>query len=267
MSTEGNGAPSASDGFAHPVERELARVFDELGIAWEYEPHTIVLERDADGGVREAFTPDFYLPELDVYVECTVMRQPRTSRKRRKVRKAREAGLNVEVLFRRDFVRLARRWKLTESPTLLGETLPDVSASTGRGTETGEMHDAASELGGIEFLVEEEHPSPGTALFSVRGEADLHVAPDVRDRIAAAIADGASEVVVDLSDATFVDSMTLGVLLAAMKRLRARGGQLRLVVPRAEVRRIFEITLLDRVFSLYGTRQEALVAAAASDAL
>ena len=128
------------------------------------------------------------------------------------------------------------------------------------------MRDAASELGGIEFRVEEEHPSPGTALFCVRGEADLHVAPDVRDRIAAAISDGATEVVVDLSDATFVDSMTLGVLLAAMKRLRARGGQLRLVVPRAEVRRIFEITLLDRVFPLYGTRQEALVAAVASDA-
>jgi hypothetical protein len=120
MSTRGNGAPSASSGFAHPVERELARVFDELGIAWEYEPHTIVLERDADGGVREAFTPDFYLPELDLYVECTVMTQSRTRRKRRKARKAREAGLNVEVLFRRDFVRLARRWRLSGVADALG---------------------------------------------------------------------------------------------------------------------------------------------------
>jgi anti-sigma B factor antagonist len=127
------------------------------------------------------------------------------------------------------------------------------------------MREAASELGGLEFRLAEEHPKPGTVVFSVRGEADLHVAPDLRDRIAAAIGDGASEVVLDLSEATFVDSMTLGVLLGAMKRLRARGGQLRLVVPQAEIRRIFEITLLDRVFPLYGTRQEALAAAAASD--
>ena len=75
--------------FAHPVERELARVFDEHGIAWEYEPHTFVLERAADGTVREAFTPDFYLPHLGVYIECTVLRQALTSRKRRKARKAR----------------------------------------------------------------------------------------------------------------------------------------------------------------------------------
>ncbi|HXG76172.1 MAG TPA: hypothetical protein VNJ53_06350 [Gaiellaceae bacterium] len=103
------------DGFAHPVERELARLFDAHGIAWEYEPHTFVLERDGDGTVREAFTPDFYLPELGLYVECTVMRQDLTSRKRRKARKARErAGLTVEILFRRDFDRLARRWHLPE---------------------------------------------------------------------------------------------------------------------------------------------------------
>ena len=105
---------SASDpAFAHPVERELARIFDEHGRAWEYEPHTFVLERNPDGSIREAFTPDFYLPELDQYVECTVMRQPLTSRKRRKARRARElAGVNVEVLFRRDFARLAERWRL-----------------------------------------------------------------------------------------------------------------------------------------------------------
>jgi hypothetical protein len=101
--------------FAHPVERELARVFDAHGIAWDYEPHTFVLERDPDGTVREAFTPDFYLPDLDLYVECTVMRQALTRRKRRKAQKARErAGVNVQVLVRRDFARLAERWKLEE---------------------------------------------------------------------------------------------------------------------------------------------------------
>ena len=105
----------APESFAHPVERELARVFDEHGIRWLYEPHTFVLERNANGSVREAFTPDFFLPELGLYVECTVMRQAHTNRKRRKALKARaQRGVTVEILFRRDFERLARRWKLAE---------------------------------------------------------------------------------------------------------------------------------------------------------
>ena len=99
--------------FAHPVERELARLFDEHGIAWQYEPHTFVVDRYPDGSVRQAFTPDFYLPELDLYIECTVMRQQLAHRKRRKARLAGErAGITVVVLFKRDFERLAGRWIL-----------------------------------------------------------------------------------------------------------------------------------------------------------
>jgi hypothetical protein len=101
--------------FAHPVERELARVFDDHGVRWEYEPHTFVLERHADGSVRQAFTPDFYLPDLGLYVECTVMRPSLATRKRQKVRKARErAGVVVELLSARDFERLGRRWSLDD---------------------------------------------------------------------------------------------------------------------------------------------------------
>ena len=81
------------------------------GISWQYEPHTFVLERNPDGSAHEAFTPDFYLPELDLYLECTVMRQSLTRRKQRKARKARELGVAVEILFRRDLARLARRWE------------------------------------------------------------------------------------------------------------------------------------------------------------
>jgi len=95
--------------FAHPVEEQLAAVFDEVGLRWEYEPHTFVLERDEAGRVTEAFTPDFYLPEQDVYVECTTMRQALTSRKNRKVRKLRESGVIVGILYRRDFERLRER--------------------------------------------------------------------------------------------------------------------------------------------------------------
>lgn len=106
-------AASAAPVFAHPVEREFARLLDAHGIAWLYEPHTFVLERDEEGRIREAFTPDFYLPDLDLYVECTVMRQPLTNRKRRKaLRTRRQTGISVEILYRRDLDRLARRWSL-----------------------------------------------------------------------------------------------------------------------------------------------------------
>ena len=94
--------------FAHPVEAELARVFDDIGIPWEYEPTTFVLEEHPDGTVAEAFTPDFYLPEQDMYVEVTTMRQRLTNKKNRKLRKLREQGVLVTVLYRRDFERLRR---------------------------------------------------------------------------------------------------------------------------------------------------------------
>ena len=90
-------------------EQRFAALLDFYRVRWVYEPHTFVLERAADGSVREAFTPDFFLPELGLYVECTVMRQSLTNRKRRKALKARaRRGVTVEILFRRDFERLAR---------------------------------------------------------------------------------------------------------------------------------------------------------------
>jgi hypothetical protein len=93
--------------FAHPVERALARVLDEHGIRWRYEPHTFVLERAADGRVLEAVCPDFWLPDLGIYLECTVMRQAGATRKNRKLRKLRARyGVIATVLYRRDFERL-----------------------------------------------------------------------------------------------------------------------------------------------------------------
>ena len=108
------------------------------------------------------------------------------------------------------------------------------------------------------FAVEAETISPTTSLVVLHGQADLHTAPELRDKVAAAIDEGAQNLVVDLTDATFIDSMTLGVLLGAVKRLRPSGGQMRIVVSSSSIRRIFEITLLDRVFTLCETRDAAL---------
>jgi anti-sigma B factor antagonist len=111
------------------------------------------------------------------------------------------------------------------------------------------------------FSVDDIRLDGGAVLVAVSGDADLHTAEDLRNRLTEVIDAGAPSVVLDLSETTFLDSMALGVLLGGMKRLRARGGRLRVVVPKDEIRRIFEVTLLDRVFDLDRSREEALSAA------
>lgn len=102
-----------ADGFAHPVEEALAEVLDEHGIVWLYEPHTFPLERGADGSVVAGFTPDFYLPDVGIYLECTVARRRLTTLKRRKARAARRLhGITVEIVYRDDLERIAERWSL-----------------------------------------------------------------------------------------------------------------------------------------------------------
>jgi hypoxanthine phosphoribosyltransferase len=111
------GEPARADvppRFANDAERECARLFDFYGVPWEYEPRTFALEEDADGRVTEAFTPDFYLPEQDMFVEVTVMKQALVTRKNRKLRKLRERypEIRIKLFYRRDIERLAQRFRL-----------------------------------------------------------------------------------------------------------------------------------------------------------
>lgn len=111
------------------------------------------------------------------------------------------------------------------------------------------MRDSSANTEAGQFHIDEDHPRPGTTVLVVNGEADLHSAPELRQRLRGAIDDGATTLVLDMADTTLVDSTSLGVLLGAMKRLREDDGQIRLVVPRPEIRRVFEITMLDRDLS------------------
>ena len=97
-----------------------------------------------------------------------------------------------------------------------------------------------------------------SGLVSVSGESDLYTAPQLKGELLRLIGAGAERVVVDLTNTSFVDSATLGVLLGGLKRLRPRGGEISLVIDDANIRKIFEITLLDRVFPIVKTRSEAL---------
>ena len=96
--------------FAHNSERQFAKLLDFYAIQWEYEPRTFVLEAD-DSGIRRAFTPDFYLPDFDVYVEITTLRQKLVTKKNRKVRELRERHPEIRliVLYQRDLAALEAR--------------------------------------------------------------------------------------------------------------------------------------------------------------
>lgn len=110
-----------------------------------------------------------------------------------------------------------------------------------------------------ELAISEQRPRKGVLVISVSGESDLYGAESLRDHLFAA-ADSSSVVIVDLSETTFVDSMTLGVLLGALKRHRSLGVTLRLVAADGPVRRVLELTMLDRIFAIDGTQADALAA-------
>jgi hypothetical protein len=100
--------------FANRAELECAKIFDFYGVPWEYEPRSFPLRWDDEGRVVEAFKPDFYLPEQNLYVEITVMKQSLVTRKNRKIRRVRELypDVKVKLFYRRDIERLAQRFGL-----------------------------------------------------------------------------------------------------------------------------------------------------------
>jgi hypothetical protein len=98
--------------FAHPSEGEFARILDFYRIRWEYEPRTFPIEWWPDGRVRESFSPDFYLPDLNLYIELTTMKQSLVTKKNRKVRRFRELypEERINIFYRRDFRKLAVKY-------------------------------------------------------------------------------------------------------------------------------------------------------------
>ena len=104
--------------FAHNSERQFAKLLDFYGIAWEYEPRTFVLERDRAGNPAQAFTPDFFLPAQDVYIEITTLNQRLVTKKNRKARRVQELHpeVRVKVLYQRDYLHLLVKYGL-EAPS------------------------------------------------------------------------------------------------------------------------------------------------------
>ena len=116
----------------------------------------------------------------------------------------------------------------------------------------------------MNFDIRTEQLNGDTYVISLVGEVDLYTAPEFKQQLLEVIGQDAKEVVVDFTDTTFIDSTTLGVLVGGVKRLRPEGGQLSLICGDRNIVKIFEITGLDRVFTIYPTRDEALSKVGAS---
>lgn len=103
-------SPSAVH-FAHESEEEFARILDFYGVVWQYEPHSFPL-REEEGRVVEAFTPDFYLPDLDLYVELTTLKQSLVTEKHRKLRRFQERypDAQIKLLHRSDYLSLLAKY-------------------------------------------------------------------------------------------------------------------------------------------------------------
>ena len=100
--------------FAHDSEAEFARILDFYGIRWEYEPRSFPLEHDSAGRTLESFSPDFYLPDFDLYLELTTLKQSLVTRKNRKLRRMRELypHVRVKILYGRDVRSLFAKYDL-----------------------------------------------------------------------------------------------------------------------------------------------------------
>jgi anti-sigma B factor antagonist len=105
----------------------------------------------------------------------------------------------------------------------------------------------------------DESRSPHTVL-SVKGEVDVYTAPRLRERLVELVSQGHRRVVVDLERVEFLDSTGLGVLVGGLKRLRSNDGDMGLVCTQSRILKVFEITGLTKVFSIYDSVDAATAA-------
>jgi hypothetical protein len=115
-SAERAGPKSDTVEFAHASERQFAQLLDFYQIEWDYEPRAFDLERDDEGNVTQRFTPDFYLPQYDLYIEITTLNQKLVTKKNRKVRRLRELypEINCKIFYQRDYLSLVRKYGLED---------------------------------------------------------------------------------------------------------------------------------------------------------
>lgn len=117
-------APGQPPEYSHPTEELFARILDFYGIEWQYEPCTFPLQWDQQGKVTEAFSPDFYLPAQDLYIELTTLRPQLATFKNRRLRRMQELYPNIQVklLKRRELHAMLVKYGLSEDAAKISGT-------------------------------------------------------------------------------------------------------------------------------------------------
>jgi hypoxanthine phosphoribosyltransferase len=137
-------ATATTPRFAHASEAELSRILDYYGIRWEYEPRVFPIRWNADGSVIESFAPDFYLPDLDLYLELTTLKQSLVRRKNRKLRYLRELYpmIRIKLFYARDFRALLLKYGRMDAAASLigsdGQAVPEPAVGMLVGTTSAE---------------------------------------------------------------------------------------------------------------------------------
>jgi len=109
----------------------------------------------------------------------------------------------------------------------------------------------------VNFSVDTYNLDSGVPVIKLGGEVDVYTAPQLKQKMLGLLEAGAGQMVVDLAQVEYFDSTALGVLIGGLKRIRERDGNLALICPSPRIRRVFEITGLDKVFDIYSSADEA----------
>jgi hypoxanthine phosphoribosyltransferase len=141
--TQPASAATVARAFAHASEAEMARILDFYGVAWQYEPTTFPILWNLEGEVVESFSPDFFLPEFDLYLEMTTLKQSLVRKKNRKLRRLRELypDVRIKLFYARDF----RAMMLKYGRLGLAESLTGTSGQLVGGEPAAEAASAAPE--------------------------------------------------------------------------------------------------------------------------
>lgn len=172
--------PRPGHAFAHASEAEFARILDFYEVSWAYEPHVFPILWDLEGNVLESFAPDFYLPDLDTFVELTTLQQRLVRKKNRKVRRLRELypGLRIKLFYARDFRALMLKYGRSALVSELSGTLGQV------GGRLDEVANNATPVGSVHRVGESATEAVGTGLASGEQGAGERVRAEHRSRAA-----------------------------------------------------------------------------------
>lgn len=109
----------------------------------------------------------------------------------------------------------------------------------------------------MNFKIDTYNLETEVPVIKLAGEVDVYTAPQLKQQMISMLEAGARQILIDLTDVDYFDSTALGVLIGGLKRMRERDGNLSLVCPNARIRRVFEITGLDKIFDIYSSMEEA----------